>query len=155
MTLPAIMAMERYPEGNPIPMIFQHPDDETHLKRAVDMIQSSSITQDAYSVAKEFCDKALKALRTLPPKPQPRLPGRAGGLRAEKTRVEPTSWHLTLPHDPAPDHGQPRLYVPYPLGFHAGRVLVQQHQIGQLARLYGALILFLKRGVCAPQRVHP
>ena len=69
MTLPAIMAMERYPEGNPIPMIFQHRDDETHLKRAVDMIQSSSITQDAYSVAQEFCDKALKALRTLPQNP--------------------------------------------------------------------------------------
>ena len=44
MTLPAILAMERYPEGNPIPLMFQHPHDESYLKRAVEMIQNSSVT---------------------------------------------------------------------------------------------------------------
>ena len=65
-TLPAIIAMERYPEGNPIPELFRNPQDETSLKRAVDMIQSSSIIEDSYAVAKDFCRKAQDALAALP-----------------------------------------------------------------------------------------
>ena len=69
MNLPSIMAMERYPNDNPIPMVFQYPNDENYLNQAVDMIQNSSIIDDAYSISNGFCDKAHKALKTLPRNP--------------------------------------------------------------------------------------
>ena len=68
-TLPAIMAMERYPEGNPIRALVQNPNSETYLKSAVDMIQNSSIIDDSYAVADEFSIKAVEALKSLPQSP--------------------------------------------------------------------------------------
>ena len=69
LTLPAIFAIERYPDDNPIPILFRNPHDQTYLKRAVDIIQNSSALDDAYSVAKEFCGKALDRLSDLPRNP--------------------------------------------------------------------------------------
>ena len=69
LTLPAVIVMERYPEHNPIADLFQHPDDETHLKRSVEMIQNSSAIEDSYSMARQFCGKAVDALATLPRTP--------------------------------------------------------------------------------------
>ena len=69
MTLPALIAMERYPERNPIPELFQRPEDENCLTRCVEMIQDSSIISDSYSVAEGFCRKAAQALQTLPRNP--------------------------------------------------------------------------------------
>ncbi len=66
MTLPAIIAMERYPNGEAIGRLFEEPDDPVRLKRAVDMIQSSSAVADSYEEAKGFCAKALAALDVLP-----------------------------------------------------------------------------------------
>ena len=69
MTLPAIIAMKRYPEGNPIPALFQQPEDQTHLEHVVDMIRGSSVIDESYAVADKFRLKALDALRTLPQNP--------------------------------------------------------------------------------------
>ena len=69
MTLPAIIAMERHGDGNPIPELFQHPDSAAHLQQAVDLIQDSAIIDDCYRVANEFGDKALAALTHLPRNP--------------------------------------------------------------------------------------
>lgn len=69
MTLPAILALERYPQDQLIPDLFQHPHDEVYLRRAVDMIQNSSSIDDSYQVAGEFCTKALSALEGLPQNP--------------------------------------------------------------------------------------
>ena len=69
MTLPAVIVMERYPEHNPIADLFQRPNDETYLKRAVDMIQKSSAIEDSYSIARQFCGKAVNALGALPRSP--------------------------------------------------------------------------------------
>ena len=68
-TLPAIIAMQRYPHDNPIPPLFQHPQDEECLKRAVDMIQNSQSIGDSYAVAEKICGKARNALMTLPRNP--------------------------------------------------------------------------------------
>jgi len=68
-TLPAIMAVERYPEGNPIVELANRPNDEECLRRAVDMVQESSIINDAYTVAHEFSRKSTDALDVLPKGP--------------------------------------------------------------------------------------
>ena len=69
LTLPAIIALERYPAGNPIPDLFRHPDEAKYLDLAVDMIQNSSIIRDSYSVAEDFCRQARNALAALPHSP--------------------------------------------------------------------------------------
>ena len=69
MTLPAMIAMERYPEQNPIRDLFQHPHNETYLRRSVEMIQNSSVIDDSYSMAHQFRRKALDALEVLPQSP--------------------------------------------------------------------------------------
>ena len=69
MTLPAILALERYPDDNPIPLLFLHPEDAVHLERAIDMIQNSSIIEDSYAAAEKYCGKALDTLSGFPNSP--------------------------------------------------------------------------------------
>ena len=77
-TLPAILAVERYPEDNPIVTLFRDPWDEEDLRRPVDedslrqaieLIQNSTVLEESYAVADEFCDKALDSLVTLEENP--------------------------------------------------------------------------------------
>ena len=65
-TLPAIIAMQQYPNDNPIPALFADPENEAHLKRAIDMIHNSSIIDESYKVAHDLCDQSMEALRKLP-----------------------------------------------------------------------------------------
>ncbi|MCH9037218.1 MAG: polyprenyl synthetase family protein [Chloroflexi bacterium] len=69
LTLPAILLQERYPNDNPIKALFQNPSDEGALKRAVEMIHNSSVIDDSYDVAQDFCSTARKALEGLPDNP--------------------------------------------------------------------------------------
>ena len=69
MTLPSIIAMERQPKDNPIAALFQQPQDTEHLRRAVDMILNSSVIDDSFAVANDFCHKALANLSDLPQNP--------------------------------------------------------------------------------------
>lgn len=68
MTLPAILLVEKYPDTNPIKEAFSHNDAEA-LKKAIEMIRNSSIIQESYEIAADFCDKARTALRELPARP--------------------------------------------------------------------------------------
>ena len=65
MTLPAIIAMELYPQDNSILRLFQRPKDVGNLKRAVDLVQSSSVIDESYAVAEDYCRKALRSLDAL------------------------------------------------------------------------------------------
>ena len=65
MTLPAIIAMERRPDDNPIPYLFRSPGDEKRLSQALEFIQDPSIIEAAYGVAQEFSHKALECLSAL------------------------------------------------------------------------------------------
>ena len=67
LTLPAIMAIEQYPTDNPIVTLCEHRGDESSLRRAVDMIQSSSIIADSLGVAEQYAHKALDSLGELEP----------------------------------------------------------------------------------------
>ena len=69
LTLPSIIAMERYPADNAIIDLFQHPKDRAHLERAVDLIQGSSAIEESYACAEDYCGRATAALKTLPPNP--------------------------------------------------------------------------------------
>ena len=68
-TLPALIAMERYPEGSPISEVLRHPGDPARLKRAVELIQDSSVIADSYKIAEKYCGRAAEALRALPENP--------------------------------------------------------------------------------------
>ena len=69
LTLPSILARERYPDSNPIAALFQNPDDESYRQRAVEMIQNSSIIDESYDLANQYCRKALDSLTPLTPNP--------------------------------------------------------------------------------------
>ncbi len=68
-TLPAILALERYPEDNPIAALAQRPGDREYIQRAVEIIQDSTIIQDSYAIAQKFSRKATDALADLPATP--------------------------------------------------------------------------------------
>lgn len=72
LTLPAIMLLERFPQDNPIPLLFQGSDREANLRRALDLVQSGTIIQDAYGVAADFCRQATEALAPLRDSPSKR-----------------------------------------------------------------------------------
>ena len=69
LTLPSILALERYPGSSPIAELFQNPNDENYRKRAVEMIQNSSIIDESYDRANQYCRKALDSLTNLAPIP--------------------------------------------------------------------------------------
>ncbi|MFQ5873808.1 MAG: polyprenyl synthetase family protein [Dehalococcoidia bacterium] len=66
LTLPSILLMEQFPNDNPIRGIFENRDDGEGLKRALEMINNSSVIQDSYEIALKFCSQARKALEPLP-----------------------------------------------------------------------------------------
>lgn len=65
-TLPAILLLQRYPDNNPIIQLLQGKDTEANHKLALEMIRNSTVIQDSYLVARQFCDSACSALRELP-----------------------------------------------------------------------------------------
>ena len=66
LTLPALLLLERHPQDNPIKPLFQGQEKKENLKKALEIIQNSTIIQDSYAIAREFADKALRALEGLP-----------------------------------------------------------------------------------------
>lgn len=66
LTLPSLLLMEHYPKDNSIKDIFQNRDREANLKKAIEMINDSSIIPEAYSIAARFCDEARELIKDLP-----------------------------------------------------------------------------------------
>ena len=66
LTLPAIIAMERSPNGNPVRDLFSDPSNELHLVKAVEMVQDPVVIDDSYEVARSYCDAALDSLGGMP-----------------------------------------------------------------------------------------
>jgi octaprenyl-diphosphate synthase len=65
LTLPAMMLLERYPDDNPVRQIFDT-GDVGSIPRAIEMVRNSSIIDDCYGIAREYCDKACRNLVKLP-----------------------------------------------------------------------------------------
>ena len=68
-TLPSILALERYPRDNPIAALADRPGDPECIRRAVEIIQDSGIIPDSYAIAQGFSRKATDALADLPATP--------------------------------------------------------------------------------------
>jgi octaprenyl-diphosphate synthase len=67
LTLPAMLLLERYPEDNPIKRFFQNRDNpENDKKQAIELVRNSSVVQECYDVAAEYCTKACQNLNLLP-----------------------------------------------------------------------------------------
>ncbi len=67
MTLPAIMALQRYDQkDNPIKTLFKDPGDLKQLRLSIDMIENSSAISDSIAVAEHYCDIASHSLEVLP-----------------------------------------------------------------------------------------
>ncbi len=66
LTLPTIKLMEKYPGDNPIEKLFKDREQDGRLQQALDMINGSTIIDDCYTVIRQYCDEASKALDVLP-----------------------------------------------------------------------------------------
>lgn len=66
LTLPAILLMERNPNDNPVSRIFGGEDVENNVKLTVDMVRNSTIIEESFKVAHDFCAKANDNLKALP-----------------------------------------------------------------------------------------
>jgi len=66
LTLPAIFVLERYPEDNPVKRLFEHRDKTENIKQAIELIGNSSIIQECYQVASDYCARACGNLKLLP-----------------------------------------------------------------------------------------
>ena len=66
LTLPAMLLLERYPEDNPVRKIFQGDNDQENTRLAIEMIRNSSITEECYKFAANYCAKACLNLNQLP-----------------------------------------------------------------------------------------
>jgi len=66
LTLPAMLLLERYPEENPVKRLFQNGDKQKNIELAIELIRSSSIVQECYGVASDYCSKACHNFSLLP-----------------------------------------------------------------------------------------
>jgi len=65
LTLPAMLLLEHYPEDNPVKRLFET-NDKKLVDRAIEMVRNSSIIEECYQIASEYCDKACRNLNRLP-----------------------------------------------------------------------------------------
>jgi octaprenyl-diphosphate synthase len=64
-TLPAMMLNERIPDNNPVKSLFET-KDKTYINMAIEQIRESSIVDDCYKVARQYCDNACLQVNQLP-----------------------------------------------------------------------------------------
>lgn len=68
LTLPAIMLVEHYPADNPLKKAFETKDIK-QVNKAIEMVRNSTIIDDCYKVASEYCERACLHLKMLPATP--------------------------------------------------------------------------------------
>jgi heptaprenyl diphosphate synthase/octaprenyl-diphosphate synthase len=67
LTLPAMMALERYPEENPIKRLFSHQGDrQQNLRLAIELVKSSGVLEECYQLAQDYSTRAGASLEALP-----------------------------------------------------------------------------------------
>ena len=66
LTLPSMLLLERYPEDNPVKRLFQNRDRQEEIKLAIEQVRNSSIIEECYAVASDYCDRACRSLNLLP-----------------------------------------------------------------------------------------
>jgi len=66
LTLPAMLLLERYPGDNPVKRLLESGDKERDIKLAIELVRNSSITEECYRIASDYCAKACRNLNLLP-----------------------------------------------------------------------------------------
>ncbi len=66
LTLPAMLLLERCPEDNPVKRLFDNRNDQDNIKQAIELIRNSSIVDECYTVASEYCARACQNIHQLP-----------------------------------------------------------------------------------------
>lgn len=66
LTLPAMLLLERYPEENPVKMLFQSRDKQENIKLAIELVRDSPIIEQCYKLASDYCSRACHNLNLLP-----------------------------------------------------------------------------------------
>ena len=66
LTLPAMLLLERYPEDNPVRRLFQNEDRQRNIELAMELVRNSSIAEECYAVASDYCARACHNLSLLP-----------------------------------------------------------------------------------------
>lgn len=66
LTLPAMLLNARYPLDNPVKRYFENRTQTEYIKQAIDQIRHSTIVDDCYRMAKEYCDSACNLVKELP-----------------------------------------------------------------------------------------
>ncbi|MFC1937427.1 polyprenyl synthetase family protein [Chloroflexota bacterium] len=92
LTLPSMLLLERYPEDNPVKRMFQtkgqqdEQEKQQDIQRATEMVRNSSIVQDCYKVASEYCAKAAEKMAELPDTPARRSLTELANFVVERSR---------------------------------------------------------------------
>jgi len=66
LTLPAMLLLAHYPEDNPVKKVFGNEDKEKNINLALELVRNSSIAQECYQAASEYCSQAGENLNSLP-----------------------------------------------------------------------------------------
>lgn len=66
LTLPAMLLLEKYPDNNPIEKLFNNRGGQENVALAMEMISNSSITDECYQIASDYCAQACQHLDQLP-----------------------------------------------------------------------------------------
>jgi len=66
LTLPAMLLLEHYPEDNPIKKLFENKNKQKNVELAIELVRNSSIVEECYAVASEYCTRASQNLSLLP-----------------------------------------------------------------------------------------
>jgi geranylgeranyl pyrophosphate synthase len=69
LTLPAMLLNEKYPDDNPVLRLFQDRCRIENVQAAIEQVKNSSIVDECYVIAREYCQKACRYLDGLPDKP--------------------------------------------------------------------------------------
>lgn len=66
LTLPAMLLNERYPSDNPVKILFRNRNDKGNIKVAIEQIRNSSIVDECYQIARDYCKRACRQIQSLP-----------------------------------------------------------------------------------------
>ena len=66
LTLPAMLILEYYTEDNPVKKLFNNKGGKDEIKLAIEMVRNSSVVQECYQIASDYCTKASRNIRLLP-----------------------------------------------------------------------------------------
>jgi len=68
LTLPSMLLLERYPNDNPVKKLFQQRDSHEAINLAIEQVRNSSIIEECYATAADYCARARRNLDQLPDK---------------------------------------------------------------------------------------